>query len=255
MINEFLIKTSKYNISCKQYLPDDCKNMHEIIIACHGFGGDKESSTIKMLANEMVKKNIGVVCFDFPGHGKSEVNADFLTIENCINDINEIENYIINKYGNIYISIFSTSYGAYITLLNIAKNKKKYKNIILRSPAIKMYEIYVNTLLNKPLYEYKKNGFIKLGYEREMNIPYSFLEDLESNNILDYYSNMVLPEIYIIQGDKDDIAPIEDTKDFVNINKSKIHLYIIPGADHRMKKTGELEKAINYSKKIIKGKE
>ena len=50
--------------------------MKEIIIACHGFAGDKESSAIEALADEMNRNNVGVICFDFPGHGKSEVDAD-----------------------------------------------------------------------------------------------------------------------------------------------------------------------------------
>lgn len=60
------INGKKYEISVKMYEP---KEMEQIIIACHGFGGDKESSTIKLLANEMVKNKTGVICFDLPGHG------------------------------------------------------------------------------------------------------------------------------------------------------------------------------------------
>ena len=57
--------------------------------------------------------------------------------------------------------------------------------------------------------------------------------------------------MYIIQGDQDDIAPIADTKEFIKEHKQNIKLFIIPGADHRMKGPGELEKAIEYSKEII----
>ena len=65
-------------IDAKIYLP--AGEMKEIIIACHGFAGDKESSAIEALADEMNRNNVGVICFDFPGHGKSEVDADKLTI-------------------------------------------------------------------------------------------------------------------------------------------------------------------------------
>lgn len=248
MEEQLNIKGKKYEISAKEYIPIEMK---EIIIACHGFGGDKESSTIKLLANEMVKNKIGVICFDLPGHGESKVNADELNICNCINDINSVEDYAKNEYRNIPISIFATSFGAYLTLINIARNNKKYKNIILRSPAIKMGEIYANRLLRESEEEYKKRGYTKLGFEREMLIPYNFLEELISNNIFEIYSSFKIPKINIIQGDKDDIAPIEDTIEFVNKHKDNVNLYIIPGADHRMKKTGELQKVMEYCKKII----
>lgn len=245
------IKSKKYKISSKIYLPDKNVELKEMIIACHGFAGDKESSAIKLLAEEMIKNKVGVICFDFPGHGESETNATNLTIDNCIQDINIIEDYIKQNYKNIPISIFSTSFGAYLTLINIAQNNRSYKNIILRSPAIKMANVYRHTLLRENENDYKNRGYTKLGFERELIIPYKFMEELDSNDIFEMYKDIEPPQIYIIQGDQDDIAPIEDTREFVDMNCKNIKLYIIEGAEHRMKGEGELEKAIEYSKEII----
>lgn len=242
------IQSSNYKISAKSYIP---KNMKEIVIACHGFAGDKESSAILALAKEIDKEKVGVICFDLPSHGESEVNADMLSIQNCIQDINTIEEYVIKTYGDIPVSVFATSFGAYLTLINMAKNSKKYKHVILRSPAIKMAEIYKDSLLRENEEEYKKRGYTKLGFEREMLVPYKFLEELEANDLFKIYQDITIPKINIVQGDKDDIAPIDDTKEFVEKSNGNAQLYIIPGADHRMKKPGELEKAIEYSTKII----
>ena len=247
------IKTIKYPISAKTYLPDKDFGVKEIIIACHGFAGDKESSAIKLLAEEMIKESIGVICFDFPGHGESKVYGKMLTIDNCIEDMNIIENYTKQKY-DIPVSIFATSFGAYITLLNIARNKKIYKNIILRSPAIRMANIFRHKLLRESEADYKNRGYTILGFERELVLPYRFMEELDNNDILSIYQNKKIPLIYIIQGDKDDIAPIEDTKRFALMSPQNVKLKIIAGADHRMKGIGELEKAIKYSKEIILGK-
>ena len=244
------IKSKKYNIAAKSYLPDKDTGLKEIIIACHGFAGDKESSAIKLLGEEMIKENIGVLCFDFPGHGESKVDGKTLTINNCIQDINTIEEYIKQNYS-VPISIFATSFGAYITLINIARNKKTYKNIILRSPAINMANIYRYKLLREPEADYKNRGYTILGFERELIIPYSFMEELDNNDILSIYKKNEIPQMYIIQGDKDDIAPIEDTKKFALMNPKKLILKIIEGADHRMKGEGEKEKAIRFSKEII----
>ncbi len=249
------INSKEYQISTKIYLPEENVQLKEMIIACHGFAGDKESSAIKMLAEEMIKNGIGVICFDFPGHGESNADGSKLTIDNCMQDINTVENYIKQEYDNLPISIFATSFGAYIALINIARNNKKYKNIILRSPAIRMANIYRYNLLREPEEEYKNRGYTKLGFERELIIPYSFMQELDNNDIFTMYKNMIIPKIDIIQGDKDDVAPINDTKEFVSLNPQKIKLYIIEGADHRMKGEGELDKAINYSKEIILGKE
>lgn len=242
------IQSRNYNISTKSYIPE---NMKEIIIACHGFAGDKESSAIEALAKALENEKIGVICFDLPGHGKSEVSAELLSIQNCIQDINTIEQYVTDTYKNIPISIFATSFGAYLTLINIAKNNKKYKHIILRSPAIRMAKIYTNSLIREDLEKYKRRGYTKLGFGREMLVPYELLEELEKNDLFELYKSIPIPEMNIVQGDKDEIAPVIDTKEFVEKSKGKAHLYIISGANHRMKNPGELEKAIEYSKKIM----
>ena len=178
-IKEFKIKSlNGYNISVRTYVPTG--NIKEIIIAVHGFGGDKDSSAIRLLAEKMVKENFLVICFDFPSHGDSEVEADKLTIDNCMNDIETIEQYIKVEFGrDIKINIFATSFGAYITLLKIIKKKTRYNKIVLRASAIKMDEILKNTLLREPFEDFKRTRVTKLGFRRIMNIPYDFYEELK----------------------------------------------------------------------------
>ncbi len=244
-------KLNNYDISITSYLPSEDIKPKEIIIACHGFGGDKESSAIIALANKLTLNNLGLICFDFPGHGTSPVEADMLTTNNCINDIFTIEDFIKNNYPESKISIFSTSFGAYITLLKIFKYHSKYEHIILRSPAIKMNEIFKNSLIRESMESFKNRGYTELGFERIMNIPYSFYEDLNNNNVFNLYNND--QKILIIQGTEDDIAPIKDTFDFIKLDEKNLSIYTIEGADHRMKKDGELEKAINKSINYILG--
>ena len=82
-----------------------------------------------------------------------------------------------------------------------------------------------------------------------MNISYDFYEELKSNKILEIYQNN--QKMFIIQGTEDDVAPIKDTKELIELDKNNITLYEIKGADHRMKKNGELEEAINKAKEYF----
>lgn len=243
------IEGNKYRISIIEYIP---KKMDEIFIACHGFGGDKESSAIELLAKTVNKMNIGVVSFDFPAHGESEVDGDFLTIENCINDLEFIEKYVKEKFNINKINIFSTSFGAYITLLKIIKNDADYNKIILRAPAIKMNEIFKNYLLQEDLSKFYERGYSIMGFERKMKVYTEYLKELEVNEIIDLYNDK--KEILIIQGDEDNVAPIKDTYEFVEKNKNII-LKVLPGADHRMKKEGEMIQVMEWVKEYLKEKE
>ena len=86
---------SKYQIDCKVWEPE---KIERIIIAIHGFAGDKESGAINILAEEMLKHNTMTVALDLPGHGTSEVDGDLLTLENCIEDIQIVEDTYKQKY-------------------------------------------------------------------------------------------------------------------------------------------------------------
>ena len=233
------LKESKYEIHTKVFLPNS--KIEKIIIACHGFGGDKENSTITDLAEEMILKNIAVITFDFPAHGESKLDGKELTIENCIDNINTVYRY--SKKFNAPISLFATSFGAYINLINIARNNNEFQEIVLRSPAI---------LLKESFSKYKENGHTILGFERKMKIQYSFYEELLNNNINKIYDNIEIPKIYIVQGNKDEIAMIEDTIKFVENHKKQIELNIIDKGDHRMKSPELRQKVMSYANGIYK---
>ena len=105
--------------------------------------------------------------------------------------------------------------------------------------------------MNPYLHSHNQRSFLKAIYtvDRIMNIPFSFYEELKQNQILKIYKNS--QKILIIQGTEDDVAPIKDTKELIDLDKANFELFEIQGADHRMKKDGELEKAINKAKKYF----
>ena len=240
------LKENNIEIPVKIFLSQN--TVKKIIIACHGFGGDKESSTITDLAEEIILKNIAVVSFDFPAHGESKLDGKELTIENCINNINTVYRY--SKKFNAPISLFATSFGAYVNLINIARNNNEFQEIVLRSPAIEMAKILKEVLLKESFLKYKENGYTILGFERKMKIPYSFYEELLNNNINKIYDDIEIPKIHIIQGNKDEIAMIEDTMKFVENNKNQIELNIIDNGDHRMKSPELRQKVMSYANGI-----
>lgn len=240
------LKDNNIEIPVKIFLPKN--TVKKIIIACHGFGGDKESSTIKDLAEEMVLKNIAVITFDFPAHGESKLDGKELTIENCIYNINTVYRY--SKKFNAPISLFATSFGAYVNLINIARNNNEFQEIVLRSPAIEMAKILKEVLLKESFSKYKENGYTILGFERKMKIPYSFYEELLNNNINKIYDNIEITKMHIIQGNKDEIAMIEDTIKFVENHKNQIELNIIDNGDHRMNSPELRKKVMSYANGI-----
>lgn len=244
-----LYRTENYGISYDENIPE---NAAVIIIAMHGFAGDRKSGCISLLENAANKMGIGLIKFDWPAHGESEVNGDKLSVSNCLTDLCSMVNHIKKRFPLARLAAFSTSFGGYLTLLYNYYNRSVFEHIILRSPAIGMYNILIGKILDGAAKEeLAKNKSFAFGFERLMQVRASFLDELKNNDIVKLYGDMPLDNISIIHGTKDDIVPFGDSKAFSDIHKCR--LYPIDGADHRYKKPGELDRVIEAASDILSG--
>lgn len=236
-----------YNISYEETIPE---NPDVIVVAMHGFAGDKESGFIKELEKEVNNRNCGLIRFDWPGHGESEANGDNLTIKNCVSDIKSIIEHIKERYPESKLVACSTSFGGYLTLVYNSLYPEEFEHLILRSPAIKMYDVLNNNIMTR---EHKNdlntNGYFEYGFERLLKVNKKLLDELYFYNISKMYDKNICDNISIIHGTNDDVVPYEDSLEFSEIHKCSLTPII--GADHRYKKDGELEQVINASINII----
>lgn len=234
-----------YEIKCKMFLPDN-QNMKSIIIGVHGFAGDKESSMLEQLAQTACLAETGLVCFDFPAHGESPVQEDKLTIENCKKDFLDVLNHFNSLYKNVDISIFATSFGGYITLL--CSDQLTDYPLVLRASAVTMPKVLLENVLEISAEEFQKTGTVTCGFERSINLPYGFYQDLMTQeNIME---KVIHQRSLILHGDCDDIVPLSDILAFAN-RQEKVEVEIVHGADHRFKKEGEIEQLIQSTRKFL----
>lgn len=178
------LNKTTYPIDCKIWIP---KNTEKVLIAIHGFAGDKESGMIHALAEEMLKYNTLTIAFDLPGHGTSKVDGDSLTLNNCLSDIKTVETIYKEQYPNAKIDYFATSFGAYLLLLSLVKEERKIDKIVLRCPAICMDKIFRNKILREPFHDFQTRGYTIVGYERELKVNFSFYKELKQNQIFAFF--------------------------------------------------------------------
>ncbi len=240
----FSIKSSLYSISCIEYEPHD-KAADFAVVCLHGFGGDKESSAIKCLAERINERGGAVIGFDFASHGESEAQEEMLTVDNCISDTKTIYAYAKNKYGRA--EFFATSFGAFV-LINMLKNADfKGLKAVFRAPAVKMEDTFLNPICNSTSAELKKQGPVECGFQRRMKLGYDFWQDLK-NHTTDYafFEN----ETLMIYGDKDDVVRVEDMEAFA-AQRPNIRVKVVTGADHRFKGKGQLDEAIDAAVEFL----
>lgn len=243
-VTYFSIK-SQYDIRCKLYTPDD-EHISHVIIGVHGFAGDKESSMLEKLATALSLHSKALICFDFPAHGDSPVGEEMLTVKNCKRDLCAVVEYVSNRYPNANKSLFATSFGGYISLLCADKLAKM--PFILRAPAATMPKVLLENVLNVSPEEFKRREVINCGFERPIQLPYSFYEDVSSQETVG--NKQITSPILIIHGDRDDIVPLSDIEVFA-ASQNNVTLQILHGADHRFKNVGEMKTIIDLVKTFV----
>lgn len=244
-----IIKGKKYNIDCDLSIPETATT---VVIALHGFAGDKKSGCILALKDRIVPQGVGLITFDWPGHGESEVGGEYLTVENCLDDLDTIYHYINQNYPTVKsILTFATSFGGYLALLYHHQHPSAFQHVILRAPAIRMGTVLEKNIMTPAMrHELEEKGYFDFGYERVMKVTKTFLEEVLKNDVVALYKNEVCHNIDIIHGTIDDFVPIEDSIEFCK--EHQIRLHKIVGADHRFKGPGQIEEVIQIADEIIK---
>lgn len=243
-INTFSVKRL-YEIKCKLFKPE-MSTINRVIIGVHGFAGDKESSMLEKLAAELCPCGVALLCFDFPAHGSSPVAEDMLTVENCKQDLCRVYEYAREEFPTADIGFFATSFGGYITLQ--CAHAFPGCDLILRAPAVTMPVLLLDNVLCTTLDRFREVGVIQCGFERPIRLPYSFVEELQTQENLN--KKPIQQRILIIHGDRDDIVPIEDIREFIACHNTAT-LQVIVGADHRFKKPGEMEEILSHTKAFL----
>ncbi|MGI6732344.1 MAG: alpha/beta hydrolase [Anaerovoracaceae bacterium] len=220
-----------------------------IVILSHGFSGSKESPPAYDFAEIMPELGIGSCSYDFPAQGDSLADGTMLRIENCINDLASVEDYVRQQAPNAEIAYFSTSFGAYITLIYFSKMQYSGKKAILLSAAINMPNLLFDRTSQEEFQELKRQGYsvMQHNYPRPMKLSWGLYQDLDAHNLFEVYKPGQA-QIHMIHGDKDELVPLKIANEFAH--KFSAELTVIPEADHFFRDRGSLEQVLNIAKRF-----
>lgn len=225
--------TRDYPISCKCNLR---REMKDVVIACHGFMGAKDIPMFDLLSDGL-KEEVGFVCFDFPGHGKSQVSGDKLTVENCLNDISTVYQYARTVAPEADISMFGTSMGADLILLWVSEQKYEIKKIMCKSVAIDLRNV-LESIIGIKMDEFKTTSKLVIGHHRKIQISYEFYDGIVKRDIYQNFSPGKTDYLFI-HGVEDKMTPISNVKKFCIM--FNLNLIEINSAEHSFNKVNELE--------------
>ena len=235
MINHIVLTTNDgMKVPCNFLIPD---NHEGVVIVLHGFGSSKESVTGQLLLDMLPASGLGVITFDFPGHGNEEAKQETLRIKNCLAYLKCVENYVSMEHPGTDILYFGSSFGAYITLLHICDGDFVGRKAFFRSAAVNMHELFDENLADDDFKdELARNGYVMLDedYPNPVKIPAAFFKDLKGNDLFHVFSPekaASLP-IRMVHGEKDETIDLEKAREFSE--KFGIPVRVFAGEDHTL---------------------
>ena len=197
------------------------ENSNKIFIAIHGNMSNKEDDVIKILASKVVDKGYQVISFDLPEHGERKEEKTPCKVQNCVQELTLVINYVKEKYNNI--SLFACSMGAYFSLLSY-KNEDIKQSLFL-SPVVNM-KIVIDNMM-----KYFNVDEDSLEKEKVIETP------INQKLYWDYYCYVKKHPIdtwnsptSILYGSKDDVSDREIVIDFSK--KFNCNLTIMNDGDH-----------------------
>ena len=214
------------------------KHMKEVLILCHGLGGNK--NFFLPLEEKLADINIGIVSFDFPYHGERKNKYTTYTVKNCLKTIDNVYKHVIKQYDGVKVSFMGKSLGSlYLYVYLQQKSPLAYK-VIFQSLLLNNKEKMAHDFFNNPK---NTDKYFCVGYGRKL--PKKLLDDLDEleRNLSDITCTDK-KNILFIHGTADTIASLENVRQLCD--KFHFNLYEIVGADHNFK--------VNNSKKKLNDK-
>ncbi len=227
----FSINTNGNSVRCK-ICADNPRSVERVVLALHGFGGQKDSLAIRHFAEKTISKykTTAILSYDHPCHGEDALNR--LTLEACDRYMGYVLQYIEEQFPEAELYNYSTSFGGYLALKYIYEHGNPFRKMALRCPAITLYELMTEKVIAPQDLEKLRSGKdILAGFDRKVRLCPRFLEeirdfDLREKDLLDYCE-----DILIVQGTKDEIVSVDAVRQFADDNL--IEYIPVKNADHR----------------------
>ncbi|MEG0036522.1 MAG: alpha/beta hydrolase [Victivallaceae bacterium] len=116
------------------------------VIFCHGFRGHKfgKKEHYIRLAEELTKKGLVVIRFDFQGSGDSEGDRNYITVSDMKNNADTVMNFVRNLsfVDSQNIGIYGSSFGAHIAIYLAESYPESVRSLALWAPIANGYTLF-----------------------------------------------------------------------------------------------------------------
>lgn len=218
------------------YFADQTKRSNEsVIVLCHGLGGNHQD--MDAVAELLYKQGYAIVTLDLHGHENVTYRSDIYIDEMLTMSADKISNILCilkdeRLCGADQYGIYGYSLGGMVGFYLAAYGEVSPKILISMSSLPDFEAILENSYTSIPMKLSAETGqFEQTSPEENLRLA----EWISSNNPVDHLEQMKNTAIYMVNGSKDSIMPIELAEQFqekFNQIGGSIQLYINPDGTH-----------------------
>ncbi|MBE6028871.1 MAG: alpha/beta hydrolase [Clostridiales bacterium] len=136
-----LTKANGHQVPCIAEFPE---GLEKLVIVVHGYDSSKESANAANLMRQLPGKGFGVLAYDQPHHGTAQAAEEELTVENCLDSLACVEDYLAERFPETELCYFGSSFGAYITCIYLATRPHRGCKAFLRCAAVNFPELAID---------------------------------------------------------------------------------------------------------------
>ncbi len=128
----FVIQGAKGRLVTHLQLPAVKVSKIPVVIVCHGLTGNQNEKFLSTIANNLLKRNMGVVRFDFNGHGQSEGELVDMNVLNEMQDLRNVVAWIEKQPFTKNLSLVGHSLGGIVVgMIAPEMGKDGIKSLVL----------------------------------------------------------------------------------------------------------------------------
>lgn len=233
---EFLI-----NNRIKAFSAVSSNRLKGVIIYCHCLGSNKNWAL--RFCDKLLDHGLGLVAFDFPGHGSDNTSFKQFDLNLCVDYLNQVISYVESQF-NVSVYLFGCSFGGFVILNRLLEKNDDIRSTILMCPAINFCEI-VERKTGVSIDCFSTNEYLNL--YNNIDIYKSVYEQFKSGDL--GIRNSRFSDVSIIQGTLDKTVFYNDIENFCALNC--LNLSVIENGKHEL--YGYDEEIVDFILSVING--
>jgi uncharacterized protein len=203
-----------------------------IVVLCHGFLSNKNSTTNKTLTRLLNARDIATYRFDFFGQGESEGRFEDITTTLAVGQTNAaIDDVLSMDYHRIGLA--GSSFGGLVAILTAAQ-RQDIACLALKCPVVDFAEELRLEFGPDEMARWQATDTIQniMGGPERVRLKYRLYEDCLHQAAYGPASDMTTPTL-IVQGQKDELVPLHQSQKLFDLLRGPKRIDLLPEADHQ----------------------